>query len=190
MLNRLIPAAALAAAALLAQSPPPPTGFKGTIEAVSGDTVTLKDKDGRSFLVQMTPGWTVSVLRKADLAAITPGSFVATNNVAIDATSGRSTELRVLEPGYRPEEGTHQIQGQTNYMTHGTVKSVARSDEGAALEVTYTGGGRRIVVPPNVPVTVSDVRNRSVLKPGTPVESVTRKGADGVPRAGRLVLSQ
>jgi hypothetical protein len=137
----------------------------------------------------MTSGWTVSVNRTADASAIKPGAFVATTNTPLDDKSGRSTELRVLEPGYRPEEGTHAVSpSNPNMMTHGTVKSAVRTAEGMELEVTYPSGSRRIVVPAGVPIIVSDPLDRSVLKQGVAVSGVTRPGPDGIPRASRLQL--
>lgn len=173
-----------------AQAVTPPHPFNGTIVSVDGDTVTLQGKDGNNFTVQMTPGWTVSVVRKADLDAIKRGDFVATANVPVSPSTGRSIELRILEPGYRPEEGTHAVSPtDANMMTHGTVKSVEKNEAGVYLEVTYPDGQRHILVPPNAPVTISDPLDKSVLKPGTAVGGVTRTGADGVARASRLQLA-
>ena len=82
--------------------------------SASDGSVTLKDKEGKTVVIQMTAGWTVSIARMADAGGIKPGSFVATANALVDANSGKSTELRVLEPGYRPEEGTHGMVGSAN----------------------------------------------------------------------------
>lgn len=179
-----------ASAAMFAQAPPSPTPFSGTVVSFNDESVTLKDKTGKTIVVQMTPGWTVSVARVGDAATIKPGNFVATANVALDPGSGKSTELRVLEPGYRPEEGTHGIEGSPNMMTHGTVAAASKTSAGVELNVTYPGGSRRIIIPADVTVTFSDPQDRTVLKPGVAVSSVTRKGDDGIPRAGRLVLAK
>jgi hypothetical protein len=139
----------------------------------------------------MTPGWTVSVARTTTAESIRQGDFVATTNAPIDAGSGKSTELRILEPGYRPEVGTHLLSAtSTNMITHGTVKSVAKIADGVELEVTYPDGSRRIIVPTGITVTAFDGLERGALKPGVAVSSVTRKGPDGMARAGRLVLSK
>ena len=165
----------------------PPKGFNGTVVGVAGDTVTLKDKDGKQFVVQMTPGWTVSVVRKADAGAIKAGNFIASQNVPVDSSTGKSTEVRVLEPGYRPEEGTHAVSpNNPNMMTHGTVKSAKKTADGVELEVTYPDGSRHLIVPSTVPVSVSDPQSRSALKPGMAVGGVTRPGADGIERASRI----
>lgn len=178
-------------AATWAQTPPPsPTPFSGTLVSVNGDNVTLKNKDGKEVVVQMTPGWTVSIPRVAEAGAIKPGSFVATANASVDANSGKSTELRVLEPGYRPEEGTHGMEGSANQMTHGTVANATKTSAGVELNVTYPGGSRRIIVPSEVTVTFFDPQDRNSLKPGVGVSGVTRKGPDGIFRAGRLVLTK
>lgn len=172
-----------------AQTPRSPLRFSGTLVSVAGDTVTLQDKDGKPFVVQMTPGWTVSVDRKVNADALKAGHFVATQNVPVDANTGKSTEVRILEPGYRPEEGTHVVSATNpNMMTHGTVKSVTRTANGVELEVTYPNGSRHLLVAPSVPVTLSNPLDTGVLKPGIAVGSVTRPGPDGVERASRLQL--
>lgn len=169
----------------------PPRGFSGTFVSVAGDTVTLKGEDGKIFRVEMTPGWTVSANRQGTAGDIRPGDFVATQNVPVDAQTGRSTEIRILEPGYRPEEGTHAVSAtNANRMTHGTVKAVSKTDAGVELEVTYPGGSRHLVVASSVPVTISDPLDKTVLQPGVAVNGVTRPGADGVQRASRLQLTK
>ena len=180
---------ALLFAASIAPAQNPPKAFSGSFVSLKGDTVTLQNKDGKTFTVEMTPGWTVSINRAGTSADIKPGDFVATTNVPLDETTGKSTELRILEPGYRPEQGTHAV-SPTNpdMMTHGTVKSVAKAADGVELEITYPSGSRKIVVAAGVPVTISDPRDKSILKPGQLVGSVTRPGPDGVPRASRIQL--
>lgn len=172
-------------------APVPPKGFTGTIVSVDGDNITLQNKDGQNFSVQMTPGWSVSANRKGTPDDIKPGDFIATTNVPVTANAGRSTEVRILEPGYRPEEGTHAVSAtDSNMMTHGMVKSADKNDAGVELQITYPGGSRLILVPQDAPVVISDPLDKSVLKPGVAVSGVTRAGIDGVPRASRLQLQK
>jgi hypothetical protein len=187
MFKNLILLAAISVA-VLGQAPP--SGFSGTIVSYADDSATLKDKEGKTIVVQMTPGWTTSIIRVADTAAIKPGDFVATQNAVVDATTGRAIELRVLEPGYRPEDSTHGMDGSPNQMTHGTVAKVSKAEAGVELNVTFPGGSRRIIVPSTVTVTVSDRQDRKTLTPGSAVSGVTRMGPDGVRRASRLVLAR
>ena len=77
----------------------PPAASAGAIVKFNDDSATLKDKDGKEFVVPMTPGWTVSIARTVDSTAIKSGDFVATANAVVDDRTGKSTELRILEPG-------------------------------------------------------------------------------------------
>ena len=174
---------------VLGSAQTPPHAFSGTLVSVAGDAVTLQDQDGKVRVVQMTPGWTVSVNRAVAADAIKAGSFVATQNIPLDASTGKSTEVRILEPGYRPEQGTHAVSAtNSNMMTHGRVTHVSASADGVQLEVSYPNGSRRIIVPPGVAVTLSDPLSHSVLKPGVAVAGVSRADASGIDRASRLQL--
>ena len=114
----------LSATALGQQAPP--AGFNGSVVGYTDNSVTLKDKDGKDVTVAMTPGWFVSSPKKITADAVKTGDFVATANTNIDANTGKSTELRIMEPNYRPEEGTHLMGGRENVsMTHGTVKKLS-----------------------------------------------------------------
>ena len=173
-----------------AQDPEPPTGHEGTLVSFDDQRVTLQEADGQAVTVAMTPGWTVSVVRPADNRVIQPGDFVASANTVVDAATGHSTELRILEPGYRPEQGTHPTApGSATLMTHGSVQAVEAGTGEVVLTITYPGGGRRLIVPDGVKVTRSDPLARSVLQPGMRISLVTRRGADGVARAGRVTLA-
>jgi hypothetical protein len=114
----------------------------GRIGAYTDDSVTLKDKEGREVVVAMTPGWTVSKPRSLPSTAVKPGDFVATANKVVDEHTGQAVELRIMEPGYRPEYGTHLMAQSGNAMTHGTVGSARQTAAGVELEVGYPGGWR------------------------------------------------
>lgn len=184
--------AVLAAAPLAAhgQIQAPPRGVSGSIVVVDGDNVTLKKEDGTNVVVPMTPGWTVSTPRRTTSRELAPGDFIGSANVNLDEASGKANEVRIFEPGYRPEYGTHLIAMPATSMTHGTIDGVADTPAGRELRVVYPNGVRRLVVEPDIQVTAFDTLPRSTLKAGLKVGAVTRPGADGVYRAGRLTLAQ
>lgn len=166
----------------------PPVGYAGRLLRYSDDSVTLEGEGGKEVQVAMTAAWTVSWPHSMPSSAIKPGDFVATANKVVDASSGQSTELRIMEPGYRPEVGTHLMAQGGNAMTHGTVSSIRQTPAGLELEVAYPGGGRHLLLPGAMQITDYQLLQREVLKPGIKVYAVARKGADGVLRAGRLTL--
>ena len=170
--------------------PQAPEKYTGVVVAASATHVSLKDKDGNIVSVVMTPGWTVVSTRAVDLGAIKLGDFIATANVNTDANSGRSTELRILEPGYRPEVGTHPLAQPNTSMTHGDVTKITRGDGALEIDVSYPGGSRHLTVAAGTKITGYNLHDRSLVdNGGVAVTAVTRKGADGISRAGRLVLA-
>ena len=196
----LAAAAALLASPALAQAPaqPPmrpgvpesPTGINGVLVSTAPDTVVLRQKDGSLLTVPMTRGWTVSRQRPDTPAGIKPGDFLASIQTAVDAGTGRATEVRVFEPGYRPEIGTHGMPMAGQSITHGTVESsTAAADGGQTLVVGFPDGKRTIQVPAATKVTRYDRVPTATAKPGVAVGGVTRRDPDGVRRAGRLVLA-
>jgi hypothetical protein len=187
LLGMLAPGAATLAQDMKVQAPP--VGHAGVLVAYTDDSVTLKDTEGREVVVAMTPGWTVSRPRSLPATAVKPGDFVATANKVVDEHTGQAVELRIMEPGYRPEYGTHIMAQSGNAMTHGTVGSARRTAAGVELDVGYPGGGRRLILPADMQVTDYELLGRGVLKPGIRVSAVVRKGEDGVARAGRLTLN-
>jgi hypothetical protein len=166
-----------------------PVGFAGEVVKISVDSVTLKDKDGKDLVVAMTRGWTVSRPRTVDSGVIKKGDFIASANKVVNDKTGQSTEVRILEAGYRPENGTHLMTQAETAMTHGTVTSAGKTAAGVELDVSYPAGTRHLVVPADVKVTEFVLLSRDLLKPGTKVSGVTRKDDKGVPRAGRLTLA-
>lgn len=172
-----------------AARPAPPTGVAGTIVSVVGDEAQVRLQGGSTAKVKLTPGWTVSSARAADLRAVRIGQFVASANVNVAPGRGRANELRVFEPGYLPEFGTHQIGAPNTAMTHGFVFGMRSTTAATELDVYYPGGCRVIEVPAATKVTMYDVHPRAQAAPGTTVSAVTRPDPSGVPRAGRLVLT-
>lgn len=169
--------------------PAPPAGVSGAIEAVDGDVVRIRTKDANVAPVAMTSGWTVSAARSGTVNQVQIGQFVASANINVSAGRGRATELRIFEPGYLPEFGTHQIGAPNTAMTHGFVFGIRQVSTATELDVYYPGGCRVIEVPADVKVTAYDLLGRSAAAPGREVSAVTRPGSDGVQRAGRLVLN-
>jgi hypothetical protein len=169
--------------------PEPPRGVSGTVVSVSDDAVVLKQKDGTSVTVAMTRGWTVSKPRKSTAAELRLGDFIGSANADVAAGKGKANELRIFEPGYRPEYGTHSLATAGTSMTHGFIFGIAKTEGGTALEIAYPDGRRSILLPDTVGVTVSDLLPRTAAAPGVAVSSVTRASPDGIRRAARLVLS-
>lgn len=172
--------------------PAPPKGVAGAIVSINETSVDLRQKDGTLAHVAMTPGWTLSYAKEATAGGVHVGQFIASANLGLAPGRGRATEVRVFEPGYQPEYGTHQV-GAPNTppgtaMTHGFVFGTRDTGGATELSVHYPEGCRVIEVPRDVKVTGFVTLERSRAVPGTAVSAVMRAGEDGVMRAGRLTL--
>lgn len=185
--------AGVSLASASAQPPAAPSGpvrITGVVTAATDDSVTVKADDGKVTVVPLAPAWTVVVARPVDIEAIKPGSFVATANANIDATSGKSIELRIFEPGNRGGEGSRPMNQPGVTMTNATVQTVTKGPGGRELDVTYPGGTRHIVVPPDVKVIGNFPTTRDRVKPGATVTLAAVKGEDGVARAARVTVNE
>ena len=201
MFKSLILAAGLAAAPALAlaqpaapagrpAAPPAFTRYAGTVTAVAADHLTVKDKDGKTSDVPLTPTWTAIATRPVDIEQIKPGSFVATANTNIDADHGKSIELRIFEPGNKGGEGSRPMAQANTTMTNATVQTVTKGAQGRELVVAYPGGTRHIIVPPDVQVIGNFPIDRDSVKPGDEISAFGVKGDDGVVRVARVQVAR
>ncbi len=195
MKSALVLSALLSAApfAALAQAPAAPPAFiraAGVVTAVGDDSVTLKAADGAVTVVPLARTWTVIATRPVDIDSIKPGSFVATANTNIDATSGKSIELRIFEPGSKLGEGSRPMPQPNTTMTNATVTTVTKGAGGRELDVAYPGGTRHIIVPPDVQVIGNFPVARDRVKPGANITVLLVKGDDGVARGTRVTVAE
>jgi hypothetical protein len=182
--------AALAQPPATGGAPPAFTRYAGTVTAVTGDHLTVKDKDGKISDVPLAKTWTAVATHPVDIEAIKPGSFVATANTDIDADTGKSIELRVFEPGLKIGEGSRPMAAPHTTMTNATVTTVTKGASGRELVVAYPGGTRHIIVPPDVQVIGNTPVDRDSIKPGDEISAFGVKGDDGVARATRVQVAR
>jgi hypothetical protein len=178
------------AGAASAQMPGNLVRVMGVVTAVGADSVTVKADDGKVTVLPLVKTWTVVTTRPVDVESIKPGTFVATANTNIDDKSGKSIELRLFEPGQKLGEGSRPMNQPNTTMTNGTVQAVKKGPGGHELDVSYPGGMRHIIVPPDVKVIGAFPASRDAVKPGVSITAVALKGEDGVARGTRLSIVQ
>jgi hypothetical protein len=190
MLRRtLIISALLAASAATAQAPAQLAHIRGAVTKVTANSVTVKPKSGPAVTVGLAPNWTVTVLAPVDPATIKPGSFIGTTNVQRPDGSGRSLEVHVFPPGVRMGEGHYGWDLKPkSMMTNGDVGKVVAGKHGRELEVSYAGGTRHIVIPPNVPVVGFTPGSQAMVKPGVKVFIIAGQGQGGALMANSIAM--
>ncbi len=170
----LMLAAALAVAApAVAQPAAPAAGplpVRGVVTKLEPMRLTVKPKTGKPVTVDLTPDWTVQVTKPIAVTEIKEGSFIGTSEIPQADGSGKSLEVHVFPPGVKVGEGHYAWNlRKGSMMTNGTVGKVTAGAKGRELQVSYSTGQRKIVVPPKVPVVQITGGTRPLVKAGVPV---------------------
>jgi hypothetical protein len=172
--------AALAFALPASAQPPVPERVRGQVTAITADTLTLKDRDGKTQSVALSPSWGVTLVTPIAVSAIQPGSFIGTTEVERPDGTGRSLEVHVFPPGVKMGEGHYDWDLKPNSkMTNGTVGKVTAGHKGQELDITYPTGQRHVVVPNKVPVVQMGPGDRTLIKAGAHVFIIAAKKPDG-----------
>jgi hypothetical protein len=191
VVSRVLLAAALVAASCMAASAQQkPVRLRGTIEKVDGNVLTLKSADGATVKLSLTADARVVAVLKATMADIKPGVFLG--SAAMPQPDGTQ---KALEVHIFPEEMRGTGEGHRPYapvpngtMTNGTTAAMTVTGiNGGVMTVTYKGGEKKIVVPPDVPIVRYAIGDKSDLKPGAhfAVLAATKK-PDGSYEANRI----
>jgi hypothetical protein len=179
------------AAAAPAAPKPTPSTINGTLVSLAGDTLVVKDDKGATVSMTLAADARLLQVKKIDISAIQPSSFVATANRNQPDGTGVSTELRVFGPSLRGMgEGSYPMDDGQN-MTNGTVKTVVASPKGRELDVSYNGKGgpgvRHITVPADMVIRSMDKIERTDLTAGIAVQ-VRAVSVAGGPLTARAVI--
>ena len=175
---------ALLALPVAAQNPPgsPPMRIRGTVEAIEGQTLEVKSRDGEVLSVALAPNFTVRAVVTKSVADIKPGDYVASTSV-----KGPDGRLKAIEVHIFPENLRGVAEGQfpwdlvpDSVMTNATVAQVSSAPEGQVIKVTYKGGGEaEVTIPPGIPIVGYIPGDPNLLKPGAAVFLIARKQPDG-----------
>jgi hypothetical protein len=184
-----------AAAPLLADAqgtPPSPTvRLRGTIEAVSADSVVVRDRSGQRVELALPANLVVTEMYPISMADVKPSSFVGVG--AMPQPDGSQKAIAVLVfpeamrgtgEGHRPFDFLPQ-----STMTNATVAGRAGATDGERLQLTYPGGEKTIVVAPGTPIVSLRPGTRDLLVAGGGV-SVTAQEIGGKPTATRITAGR
>jgi len=165
---------------------------RGIVQAVDGQTLTVKARSGDTMPVQLAPNYTVSAVEKASLSDIKQGMFVG--SAARQRPDGTLTAIEVhifpeaqrgIGEGSRPWD-----LGPTSSMTNANVTATVDSVDGRVLTMTYAGGEKKIIVPPDAPVVFYVPAHKSDLYAGVPVSLGAQKLPDGSLQVSRIIVGK
>ena len=176
----------------IAQKAPVPTRVRGTIEAVDGDTLTVKSRSGEDVKLHMTADMMVVGITKISLSDIKVGSFIGTTTVPGPDGMPTAVEVHVFPEHMRGTgEGSRPFDLKPNStMTNATVADSVVGNDGHTLLVKYKDGEKKVVVSPDTPVVTYVPADKSDLKEGAKVIAFMKQLPDGSFETNRVSVGR
>jgi len=182
-------AAVLATVAVSSSAQQPPTvRVRGTIEAVDGQTLTIKTREGSDVKAKLSDKATIAAIVKASYADIKQGAFIGVTGMPQPDGSQKCREIHIFTEAMRGTGEGHRpwdIEPKST-MTNATVEEVAAVGE-HEIKLKYKDGEKKIVVGPECPIVAYAPGDKADLKPGAKVFiGAATKEADGSLSAARI----
>jgi hypothetical protein len=159
-----------------------PVRVRGTIEAVDGQMLAVKGRDGSDLKIKMTDGIKVIALVESSLTDIKPGSFVGATAMPEQDGSWKAVEVHIFPESMR---GTGEGDRPYDYhpkstMTNGTVNASVSNVSGSSMTLKYKEGEKKIDIPSGAMIVTYVPGSKDELKPGAKIyiPAATRQ-ADG-----------
>jgi hypothetical protein len=163
--------------------------IRGAIEAVDGNTLTVKSREGTTEKVNMTDNITVIGIAKSSLSDVKEGSYIGVSAMPQPDGSQKALAVHIFPEAMRgAAEGFRAWDLKPNStMTNATVADTVAGVDGQDILVRYKDGEKKVVVPPETPIVAFVTGNKSEIKPDAKIIifGATRK-ADGTLETDRI----
>jgi hypothetical protein len=162
---------ALSAASAQAQN----VRVRGTIEALDGNNLTVKSRDGAELKLVLKDNVRIGGVVKASLADVKPDANVAITSKPRPDGTLEAVELRIAPAG-QPFNSFHSDWDlmPNSFMTNGALQTSVGGVDGQVLTVKYKVQGKadeekKIVVTPKTIIATTVASTKDDLKPGKKV---------------------
>jgi hypothetical protein len=165
-------AATIAALSIIASSgraqQPQPVRIRGTIEAVDGNVLGIKTREGADVKVRMTDNVAVFAVVKTSLSEIKEGSYIGVTAMPQPDGVQKAIAVHIFPENQRgAAEGFRPWDARANStMTNATVAETVKGTDGQNITVKYKDGEKKVVVPPETPIVTFVASDKSEVKPG------------------------
>jgi hypothetical protein len=176
-----------------------PYRVRGTVDAVTGDSLTVTTREGETLDLALQDDTRVMVVRPASLDDIKQGDYVGLTS--IDSGGKRvaisahifADDLRGTAEGHGPWD----LVKEPNTMTNATVAEIEEVGDQRELKVNYvqgeqkTEGSQTIYVPDDLAVVkMEKAADRSPLEAGRKAFLVVRDAAAGQPTVLAVIVGE
>jgi len=182
-------AASILASSALAQQAPAPTRIRGTIEAVDGNTLAIKTREGTDVKVKMTDNVAIFAVVKTELSQVKEGSYIGVSAMPQADGTQKAFAVHIFPENQRgAAEGFRPWDARANStMTNATVAETVKGTDGQNILVKYKDGDKKVVVPPDTPVVTFVASDKSEVKAGSKIIIFgAAKKDDGTLEANRV----
>lgn len=165
--------------------------YRGTIEAVDGSTVTIKPRMGETKTVTFGNDTKILAASNGQLSDIKSESYIGTAAIPQPDGTQKALQVTVFASSLRGTADGHYPWdlGSNSTMTNGAIGSLSGT-QGRTLLVQYKGGEKKVMVPEDVPVTLVDPGEKSMIVAGAKVVAFTKAGPDGKLNAAVLIVGR
>ncbi len=167
----------------------PTVRVRGAIEAVDGNVLSIKTRDGNDVKVRMTDNVAVFAVVKTSLSDVKQGSYIGVTAMPEPDGTQKAIAVHIFPENQRgAAEGFRPWDLRANStMTNATVAETVKGTDGQNILVKYKDGEKKVVVPPETPIVTFVASDKSEVKPGAKliIFGATKK-EDGTLEANRV----
>lgn len=155
--------------------------IRGTIEALDGNVLAIKARDGSTVRVNFPENGRVLAFVKASITDIKPNSYIGVTAMPEADGSQRAIAIHIFMESQRGTGEGHRPWDlrPNSTMTNAAVDTIATGVEGELLTVKYKDGEKKVRVTPETQIVSYAEGSRSELKPPAPVNFFAQKQPDG-----------
>jgi hypothetical protein len=169
------------------------TRVRGTIEAVDGNTYTVKTRSGDTVKVTMTDKPLYVAMVKASMADIKPGMFVGATAMPETDGSLKAVEVHIFPEAMRGTGEGHRPWDlkPTSTMTNANVEMAVAGANSQTLTLKYKEGEKTLKVTPETEVVTYAPGDVAEVKPGTGIFiAAAEKQPDGGLKTARITYGK
>jgi len=171
--------------AALAQAP---TRVRGTIIALKGDVLEVKDRGGKTVELHLAPDAQIVTPKKVGADEFKEGSYVGVTSMA--GPGGKLVAKRVHALGPQvPQMHGDWDSIPNSKMTNANIAGIAKAGSGSELTMKYKDGEQKILTDAHTEYYNFDKGSREDLKPGAHIFTGAQN-KDGKLVTGRIVVSK
>ena len=163
--------------------------LRGTVEKLDGNVVSIKLSDGASSTLTLSDNALIVGVVKASMADVKEGVFLGSAAMPQPDGTQKALEVHIFPEQMRGQgEGHRPFTTPGSTMTNGTATGATVTGvDGPTMLLKFKDGEKKIVVPPNVPITRYEIGSKADIKPGAAftVTAATKK-PDGTYESGRI----